>query len=91
MRIRYIPAFVTLTAGAITCIISIINQFNVIYSLKVLLIVLLAFYILGQIAQKVIVFAINTCGQKKVIEDELQNANENQENEEAVDNDSEEV
>ncbi len=76
MQIRYIPATTTLLAGAITCIISILNKFDVLYSLKVLLTVLIIFYILGVIAQKII-FAVMKSGAKvNNMEEETDNNDE---------------
>lgn len=55
MKPRYIPAFITLTAGTVTCLISIVKKFEVLYSLKVLLLILVIFYIIGCIARSIIV------------------------------------
>lgn len=54
MKNRYIPAGVMLTAGLICSLNSILNQWDVIYSLIALLIVLLVFYCLGAIAEYII-------------------------------------
>lgn len=58
MRLRYIPSIITLSAGTITCIISIVKKDEILSSLKVLLIVLIIFYIIGCIARNLIAFAI---------------------------------
>lgn len=55
MQTRYIPAVSMLIAGAVTSIISIIMGFDTLHSLKVLLIVLIVFYIIGLIAKNIIV------------------------------------
>lgn len=54
MKTRYIPAVTMLSAGAVISIISILNQWDVLYSLKLLLGVLVVFYILGLIAKAMI-------------------------------------
>lgn len=51
---RYIPAAIMLSAGTVTCIISIVKNMDVYYSLKILLVVLVLFYILGLIARAII-------------------------------------
>ncbi len=58
MKLRYIPAVITLIAGTITSIISIIYQNNVIHSLILLLVVLIVFYIIGNIAKRIIAYAM---------------------------------
>ena len=58
MRDRYIPALITLIAGAITCIIDIYKKSGIIPSLIRLLVVLIIFYILGLIARLVILKTI---------------------------------
>ena len=52
MKYRFIPACVMLTAGLVCCIMSIVQRWDVTYSLIALLIVLILF--LGQIAAQVI-------------------------------------
>ncbi len=54
MRDRYIPAFITLIAGAITCIIDIYRKAELLPSLKRLLLVLIIFYIIGIISRAII-------------------------------------
>ena len=54
MKYRFIPACVMLTAGLVCCIMSIVQRWDVTYSLIALLIVLILFYSLGQIAAQVI-------------------------------------
>ena len=51
MRTRYIPAGVMLLAGAVTCIISIVQKKDIVKSLIILLVVLILFYIIGLIAK----------------------------------------
>jgi hypothetical protein len=54
MQVRYIPAFIVLIAAAITSIINIVNNVNLLIGLKRLLIVIIIFYIMGLIARTVI-------------------------------------
>ncbi len=54
MKYRYIPACVMLAAGLVCCIMSIVQCWDVTYSLVALIIVLIVFYLLGQIAAQVI-------------------------------------
>lgn len=58
MRLRYIPALITLLAGSITCIISIVRQNEIVSSLKTLLLVLIIFYMIGLIARNMISLAM---------------------------------
>lgn len=51
MRTRYIPAGVMLLAGAVTCIISIVQNTDIVKSLITLLAVLILFYIIGLITK----------------------------------------
>lgn len=57
MKQRYIPPLIMLIAGALTCILDIINKVELIKSLKRLLIVLIVFYFIGLIAKAVIIKA----------------------------------
>lgn len=54
MKYRYIPAFVMLLAGLVCCILSVVQQWPVMTSLIALVIVLLVFYIIGQIAAQIV-------------------------------------
>ncbi len=54
MQNRYIPAFTMLSAGAVVSIFCIIKKVDVLYSLKLLLAMLILFYIVGLIAKKII-------------------------------------
>lgn len=51
MKYRYLPAAIMLLAGAITSIMSIVNGYEVLYSLKLLLAVLLIFWFIGGLAR----------------------------------------
>lgn len=54
MKTEFIPKFVMLLAGAIVCIISIVRDMDVTYSLEVLLATLIIFYLIGCIAKMII-------------------------------------
>lgn len=54
MRDRFIPALITLIAGALTCIIDIYYKSDLLSSLKRLLLVLIVFYVIGLIAKAII-------------------------------------
>lgn len=47
MKLNYLPATIMLLAGAVTCIICILNGYETLYSLKVLLTVLIVFLVIG--------------------------------------------
>ena len=47
MKTKSIPAIITLIAGFITCIISFVNQLSMGQFIKILLLVIVGFYILG--------------------------------------------
>ncbi|MCR5797192.1 MAG: hypothetical protein K6G63_04660 [Eubacterium sp.] len=49
MKYKFIPAFVMLLAGFVCCIISIVQRWDVLRALGILAVVLIIFYILGQI------------------------------------------
>lgn len=54
MKTEFIPKIIMLLAGAIVCIICIVNRTDTTLSLEILLAVLIAFYLLGCIARWVI-------------------------------------
>lgn len=54
MKSEFIPKVITLLAGTVVCIVSIVKHMDVTYSLEILLVTLVMFYILGIIAQKII-------------------------------------
>lgn len=54
MKERYIPALIMLVAGAVTSILDIIHQVELLTSLKRLLLVLILFYIIGLIAKAIL-------------------------------------
>lgn len=55
MKVNYIPATITLLAGAVTCIYSIVDDWDTLRALETLLGVLIVFYIIGTVAMKIIV------------------------------------
>lgn len=68
MKVRFIPAGITLLAGAITCLICLLRDYDPTYSLEVLLLVLIIFAAIGMKAQKII---MNVMHQQKVQEEEM--------------------
>lgn len=68
MKIRFIPAGITLLAGAITCLICLMRDYDPTYSLEILLIVLIIFAAIGMKAQKII---MNVIHQQKMQEEEM--------------------
>ena len=54
MQNRYIPAFTMLSAGAVVSIFCIVKKVEVLYSLKLLLAMLVLFYVIGLAAKKII-------------------------------------
>lgn len=60
MKAEFIPKVITLLAGAVVCIVSIVRHMDVTYSLEILLATLIIFYIIGIIAQKVILKVENS-------------------------------
>lgn len=81
MRTRYIPAGVMLIAGAVTCIVSIVQNQDIVKSLITLLVVLILFYVIGLVAKFFI---------EKILKDLKENKNLQQVDEEDASNDSEE-
>lgn len=67
MKIRYIPAGITLVAGAITSLICVMRNYDVIYSMEVLLVVLIIFALIGMKTQKII---MNVMHEQKMEEEE---------------------
>lgn len=51
MKYRYLPATIMLLSGAITSITCIVNRYEALYSLKLLLAVLLIFWFIGSMAR----------------------------------------
>lgn len=66
-KVNAIPAVVMLTAGVITCLISIKKRYAALDTLLILLAVLVLFYILGMIARSIIFNIV-----KKVEEEEAE-------------------
>lgn len=54
MKSEYIPKVITLLAGAVVCVVSIMKHMDTTYSLELLLATLIIFYIIGLIAQQII-------------------------------------
>ena len=53
MFTRFIPVILVLVASIITIIVSIFNDFEIIFSLKILAIVIILFYIIGNIVKSI--------------------------------------
>ena len=77
MRTRYIPAGVMLIAGAVTCIVSIVQNQDIVKSLITLLMVLIFFYVIGLVAKFFI---------EKILKDLKENKNLQQVDEEDASN-----
>lgn len=54
MKLEFIPKVITLFAGAVVCLVTIINGVDTEYSLELLLGTLVIFYIIGLIAKAII-------------------------------------
>ena len=67
MKIRYIPAGVALLAAAITCLICLMRDYDIVFSLEALLLVLIIFTAIGMKAQQIIV---NIMHEQKMEEEE---------------------
>ena len=82
MKVKCVPAIVTLSAGLVICIVSIYYHLDTYTYLKQLLLVLILFYFIGCILQWILDFGINKMADKKENMDEKQesetNDNENE-------------
>ena len=56
---QYIPLVMVLLASLITLIISLVKNYEIIFSLKILSIVIILFYIIGNIVKKLLVLIID--------------------------------
>jgi hypothetical protein len=54
MRIKLLPALIMLVAGAVVCILDIVNKVEIKKSLTKMLLVMVIFYIIGLIARAII-------------------------------------
>lgn len=82
MRTRYIPAGVMLVAGAVTCIVSIVQNQDIVKSLITLLVVLILFYVIGLVAKFFI---------EKILKDLKENKNLQQADEDDTSSDLEKI
>ena len=82
MRTRYIPAGVMLVAGAVTCIVSIVQNQDIVKSLITLLVVLILFYVIGLVAKFFI---------EKILKDLKENKNLQQADEDDTSSDVEKI
>jgi hypothetical protein len=65
MKERYIPAFIMLIAGAITSIINIVNQVELVTALKRLLLVIIIFYVIGLIMKAILQIGLKKLAKKQ--------------------------
>ena len=89
MFIRFIPILMVLIASIITLLVSIFNDFEIIFSLKILAIVIILFYIIGNIVKVVLSKIMDM--DKEVNEDKAEDERAEQDDNTAVksgDNDS---
>jgi len=86
VKTEYIPKVITLLAGAVVCIVSIINHMDTTYSLEVLLAALIIFYIIGCLTRRIIEKVITGNRFVKEVNDEIikeaeeENAGQQEEN-----------
>ena len=83
MKTEFIPKVVTLFAGAVVCIVSIIKNVDTTRALEILLATLIAFYIVGIIARKIIERVIESNSVIKKEAEELVNVDKNNNDSEA--------
>lgn len=57
MQVRYLPSLTMLIAGAIGCIVGIINHYDISYMMKMELVVMILFFFIGSLAKKIIIIA----------------------------------
>lgn len=72
MKIRFIPAGIALSAASVTCLICLMRNYEVLYSLEALLITLLIFSYIGFKVQKIIMQIVHE--QQMQEEDEIRMA-----------------
>lgn len=54
MQLRYLPALVMLIAGCVGCVFSIVKSYDLLFTMKMELIVMIIFFIIGTLAKKII-------------------------------------
>ena len=86
MKVKCVPAIVTLSAGLVNCIVSIYYHLDTYTYLKQLLFVLILFYFVGCILQWILDFGIKKMADKKENMDKKQ---ENKENDNDNENENE--
>lgn len=91
MKVKCVPAIVTLSAGLVNCIVSIYYHLDTYTYLKQLLLVLILFYFIGCILQWILDFGINKMADKKENIDEMQESetNDNDNENEALNDETE--
>lgn len=78
MQERYIPAITMLSAGAVVSIFCIVKKVDTLYSLKLLLGMLVLFYIVGLVAKRII-GKINEESNQRIAEEKKEEAMESDE------------
>ena len=90
MKTEYIPKVITLLAGVVVCIISIVRHMDTTYSLEILLAALIIFYVIGCIARRIIERVMTSNRFIKEVPDEgeksVKEAEEAEESEESTEN-----
>lgn len=59
MRTRYIPGIVMLTAALITSVMCLVRNYETIYSLQILLVVMVIFSIIGFVGKRIVESQVN--------------------------------
>ena len=78
MNTKSLPAFIMLLGGALACILGILNRYETIHFVTMLLIVLIIFYIMGCVIK--IVIDKNFQGMDEQVQDEQEESEEAKEN-----------
>ena len=60
MQIKYLPALVMLIAGAVGCVMGIIYNYDTSYMMKMEIVVMAVFFVIGTIAKKIIGVVLNS-------------------------------
>ena len=89
MKVKCVPAIVTLSAGLVNCIVSIYYHLDTYTYLKQLLLVLILFYFIGCILQWILDFGINKMADKKENMDEKQESDTNDNENEMLNDETE--
>lgn len=77
MQIRYLPALIMLIAAALGCIMGIVKHYDTSYMMKMEIIVMIIFFVIGKIARNLIGKIIESVNKEEDTEEEIQEENEN--------------